>query len=100
MTLYAVYFMSNAKRGIIYIGSTNDLRRRIPEHQSGLVAGFTKTYKLTKCVYFELCPDLETALRLERRYKKYPRHWKINLIERANPEWGDLSEQFNALLPF
>ncbi len=91
--------MSNIKRGTLYTGSTNDLRRRIQEHQSGMIEGFTKTHSLKKCIYFEICPDLETALLLERRYKKYPRHWKINLIEQSNPEWQDLSEQFNNLLP-
>lgn len=89
--------MANKKNGTIYIGSTIDLYRRLLEHQNGLLEGFTKRYGLTKCVYIEICYDLETALKLERRYKFYKRQWKIDLIEKTNPEWMDLSEQLSNL---
>lgn len=94
----AVYFMNNKKNGTIYIGSTNDIRRRIDEHKSLQADSFTKQYNLTRCIYIERCETLEQALILERRYKKYKRDWKINLIERNNPEWADLADSLNTLI--
>lgn len=88
--IIAVYMLSNRKNGTLYIGSTVDLHRRMQEHKLGLLQGFSKRYALTHLVYAEPCPDLETALRLERRYKKYNRSWKIARIEESNPQWQDL----------
>lgn len=89
----AVYIVTNKKNGTLYIGSTNDLYRRATEHKQSLIKGFSKQYGLTKLVYAEPCPDVTTALLAERRYKKYKRQWKINLIEKMNPNWDDLSEK-------
>jgi len=94
----AVYFMTNKKDGTLYVGSTNDLHRRIEEHKSLKADGFTKRYTLIDCVHFEICETVEQALRLERRYKKYNRQWKIDLIEKLNPDWQDLSYRLNELL--
>ncbi len=77
----AVYFMSNKKDGTIYIGSSALLERRIFEHKTKVVKGFTAKYNLDKLVCVEACETLEQALILERRYKKYYRDWKIRLIE-------------------
>jgi putative endonuclease len=92
--IIAVYFLSNQKNGTLYMGSTNDLHRRMLEHREGLYRGFSKRYKLKKLVFCQPCPNVATALRLERRYKKYYREWKINLIEENNPNWDDLCERF------
>jgi putative endonuclease len=89
--IIACYFMSNMKNGTIYIGSTNDLYRRVEEHKRKIYEGFTKKYGLNKLVYAERCEDLEQALILERRYKRYLRAWKIKKIEDINPSWDDLS---------
>ena len=83
--------MSNKKNGTIYVGSTNDLYRRVQEHKEKVVESFTKKYDLTKLVFAERCENLEQALILERRYKKYLRAWKIKKIEEMNPNWDDLS---------
>ena len=89
--IIACYFMSNKKNGTIYVGSTNDLYRRVQEHKEKVVESFTKKYDLTKLVFAERCENLEQALILERRYKKYLRAWKIKKIEEMNPNWDDLS---------
>ncbi|MDB5456228.1 MAG: hypothetical protein JWP92_1813 [Caulobacter sp.] len=86
----AVYMMANQPLGTIYIGASGYLPRRIWEHREGLLPGFTKTYKLTRLVWYEPGDDIEAVPRRERALKRYPRQWKINLIERDNPHWDDL----------
>lgn len=73
---------------------TNDLIRRVYEHKSGLIEGFTKKYLINKLVYFESTDDVMAAINREKRLKKWKRQWKIELIENSNPEWRDLSEDF------
>ena len=68
--------------------------RRIFEHKNKLVEGFTERYNLTKLVYYEVTPDVESAIKREKQLKNWHRHWKINLITQFNPEWKDLSEGF------
>ena len=94
MARYYVYILANKPRGALYIGMTNNLTRRIDEHRQGLVEGFTKKYGVKRLVYFEDTQDVDSALTREKQLKKWNRLWKIRLIERANPDWRDLSEDF------
>jgi len=91
----AVYMMASRKHGTLYIGVTGTLVQRINEHREGLRAGFTKHYGVKRLVWFERHEGVVTAIQREKSLKKYPRQWKINLIERENPNWDDL---FPALL--
>ena len=69
---------------------TDILQRRVYEHKLGLVEGFTKKYKVNKLVYYEVLPDLKSAIRREKQLKNWHRQWKINLIESINKDWKDL----------
>jgi len=84
--------LASKRNGTLYIGVTNDLVRRVYEHKEGLVEGFTKKYKVDRLVYFEETNDVESAITREKRLKKWNRQWKIELIEKENPEWEDLYE--------
>ncbi|MBO9543590.1 GIY-YIG nuclease family protein [Caulobacter sp.] len=86
----AVYIMANQRLGTLYIGASGDLNRRIWEHREGLIPGFTKKYGLKRLVWYEPHDDMGTAFQRERSLKRWPRQWKINLIERENPDWDDL----------
>jgi putative endonuclease len=92
---YWVYLMASKRNGTLYIGVTNDLSRRVYEHREGLIEGFTKTYGVKHLVWFEDFPTAMDAIRREKRLKKYPRAWKINLIRERNPDWLDLAEGLN-----
>ena len=92
---YYLYIMTNQKNGTLYIGATNDLIRRTFEHREGLIRGFTKKYGLTRLVYYEAYEDVRDALEREKRMKEWKRAWKIELIERENPEWRDLWFEIN-----
>jgi putative endonuclease len=89
---YYVYILASKRNGTLYIGVTNDLVRRVHEHKSGLVEGFTKRYGVHSLVYYEQCEDIESAIQREKRLKFWHRKWKIRLIEEANPDWKDLYE--------
>jgi putative endonuclease len=91
----AVYMMANRRNGTLYVGMTNDLPRRVYEHREGLLPGFTRTYGLKKLVWYEPFEDMALAIRREKRLKKYPRAWKINLIAAQNPHWVDLYNLLN-----
>lgn len=84
--------LASKKNGVLYIGVTNDLKRRMHEHQSGLVEGFTKTYNVKKLVWYDQTTEVAEAIAQEKRMKKWNREWKINLINKGNPRWLDLSE--------
>jgi len=86
---YYVYILTNKPRGVVYIGVTNDLERRVLEHRSKSIAGFTKRYNLTRLVYFESSENIESAIEYEKKLKNWHRVWKIDLIEKHNPEWRD-----------
>jgi putative endonuclease len=88
-----VYFMTNRPNGILYIGVTDDLVRRVWEHREGVVDGFTKRYGLKYLVYFEQYDDIRDARQREQNLKHYLRAWKIRLILLNNPSWSDLFEQ-------
>jgi putative endonuclease len=87
---YYVYILASKKNGVLYVGVTNDLARRIYEHKKKLVAGFTSRYNVDKLVYAQEFNDISEAILYEKRLKKWNRQWKINLIEENNPGWDDL----------
>jgi putative endonuclease len=86
----AVYIMASRRLGTLYIGVSGYLNRRIWEHREGLRPGFTKKYGVKTLVWYEPQDDMATAFQRERSLKRWPRQWKINLIERENPLWEDL----------
>lgn len=92
MKRYYVYILTSKENTALYIGVTNDLRRRLNEHKSGLSGGFTKRYHLCKLVYFEEYSEISGAILREKRMKGWTRVKKNALIEERNPEWMDLSE--------
>jgi putative endonuclease len=87
--------MTNRKDGTLYVGVTSDLMKRIAEHKSGIIKGFTQRYNLHRLVYFETFGDIDLALQREKRLKEWRRAWKVELIAKENPNWGDL---YTALL--
>ena len=87
---YWVYLLASRMGGTLYIGVTNNLVRRIYEHRMGFVEGFTKKYGVKKVVYYERFDDIENAIIREKQLKKWNRAWKIQLIEKDNPNWDDL----------
>ncbi len=89
---YFIYILTNKFNTTLYIGVTNNLKRRIYEHQNKLIIGFTKKYNLTKLIYFEEYNDIEQALNREKQLKKWRRSKKDILINRMNPKWNNLSE--------
>ena len=91
---YYVYIMTNRYNTVLYAGVTNDLQRRVFEHQHKLVPGFTSRYGIDKLVYFAETDDVEAAIAEEKRLKGGSRKKKIALIERENPDWKDLSESW------
>ena len=87
---FYVYILSSQKRGTLYVGVTSNLLKRVYEHKSDLVEGFTRKYGVHRLVYYEIVAEAETALRREKQIKKWNRAWKFRLIEEHNPEWADL----------
>ena len=87
--------MANRRNGTLYTGVTSDLARRIFEHREGLNPGFTKTYGLKTLVWYQSFEDIGNAIHREKRIKKWPRRWKLNLIEALNPHWLDLYHRLN-----
>jgi putative endonuclease len=90
MNDYSIYILARKRNGTLYVGCTSDLVKRIYEHKNDLVEGFTKKYGVHSLVYYETDGDYEGALRREKQIKEWKRKWKIELIERDNPEWRDL----------
>ena len=93
MRYYYVYILASRKNGTIYTGVTNSLRRRLWEHKNGLIDGFTKRYNVHMLVYYEKFGGVNKAIHREKCIKKWRRQWKINLIEKMNPDWNDLYEK-------
>lgn len=86
-----VYILASKKRGTLYTGVTNNLERRMYEHKHHLLDGFTSKYDVTRLVWFERGEDIAAAISLEKKIKNRNRQWKIDLIEKRNPGWLDLS---------
>ena len=93
MKQYYIYIMANRSKRL-YIGVTNNLERRLYEHKHYLVAGFTSKYHMTRLVYFEETSDVYAAIAREKNLKGWLRAKKVALIESINPEWRDLSEEW------
>ena len=89
---YYIYIMSSLSR-TLYTGVTNDLERRVNEHKSGAVPGFTKRYRIDRLVYFQETSDVAAAIAAEKQIKGLIRPKKIALIEEENPTWRDLSAE-------
>ena len=85
-----LYIMTNKPNGILYVGVTSDLPRRIYEHREGLVDGFTKRYGLKRLIYYEQFDNIRDAIQREKTVKHWSRAWKVNVILSKNPEWTDL----------
>ena len=92
MNTYYIYILTNQFNSVLYIGITNNLERRIHEHQSGLIDGFTKKYRVHKLVYYESCHDVRDAIAREKQLKHWSRSKKDELIRQMNPDWTDLSK--------
>jgi putative endonuclease len=90
---YYVYILSSYSK-VLYTGETDDLVRRLNEHKQKLIPGFTAKYQVNRLVYFECCPDIHQAILREKQIKGWSRRKKVELIEKDNPEWKDLSEEW------
>jgi putative endonuclease len=90
---FYVYILSNTRRGVLYVGVTNDLSRRMFEHKSPLVPGFTKKYGVILLIYFEEYSSILEARAREASLKRWRRAWKIQLVESLNPDWRDLTAE-------
>jgi putative endonuclease len=87
-----VYMLASKRNGTLYVGVTSDLSRRWFEHSHGLMPGFTSRYGVRRLVFIEEHDLIAEAIHREKRIKKYPRRWKLNLIETINPDWNDLAD--------
>jgi len=85
-----VYIMASKRNGTLYIGVTNNLVERVTQHKEGRGSVFVKKYKVSMLVWFEEYPLVQDAIQRERSLKRWPRKWKLDLIERHNPDWRDL----------
>ena len=88
---YFVYILANRARGVLYVGMTNDLGRRLAEHKAKIVPGFTKTYGVVMLVFYEEYASVLEARAREHVLKRWRRAWKIALVETLNPDWRDLA---------
>jgi putative endonuclease len=95
-----VFIRASRRNGTLYVGVTNDLARRAWEHKQGTARGFTRKYGVTSLVWYERHDDIVEAIAREKRLKKLNRAWKLELIESVNPDWRDLYDDLNNMLPF
>ena len=91
MSFYT-YILASRRNGTLYTGSTDNLPRRIYEHQEKVRSGFAAKYDVTLLVWFEQFGDIELAIRREKQMKEWKRLWKLRVIEEMNPDWNDLFE--------
>ena len=90
-----VYILASKRNGTLYVGVTTNLLSRIQQHKAGVVEGYTANYHVKTLVYVEEYPDINAAREREHTLKRWRRKWKIELIETNNPQWKNLSEEFN-----
>ncbi len=88
-----VYILASRRNGTLYVGVTSDLARRVSQHRSGVVEGFTRDYGVRTLVFAEFHETMEHAIAREKRIKKWRRAWKLELIEQHNPQWRDLYDE-------
>ncbi len=93
---YYVYLLASDRNGTLYLGVTNDIVRRVCQHKSKVVPGFTKRYAVDKLVWFEIYDDPTSAITREKGLKKWRRESKIRLVEEQNPQWIDLYPQISS----
>ena len=93
---FFVYIVASKRNGTLYIGMTDDLPKRAWQHKNSVIKGFTRDYGVKALVWYETHNSRESALLRERRMKKWNRAWKLELIEKQNPDWLDLSESLSA----
>jgi len=85
----AVYLLANKKRGTLYIAVTSDLVGRVWEHKTNVIEGFTKRYEIHRLVWYERHETMESAINREKALKRWKRAWKLELVEKQNPDWYD-----------
>jgi putative endonuclease len=90
--MYYVYILASRRHGTLYIGVTSSLQKRLAEHRSGEGSSFVKTYCVYRLVHVESYGRAEEAITREKQLKRWKRDWKIELIERENLDWRDLSD--------
>jgi putative endonuclease len=88
---YAVYILASQRNGTLYIGMTGNLLQRVEQHRAANVPGFTRTYGITRLVWFERHADVREAIAREKQLKGWNRAWKLRLIEAGNPDWLELA---------
>ncbi len=89
----AVYILCSKRNGALYIGVTSNLCNRIAEHKYGMIAGFTQKYGVKTLVWFQNLDNMDEAIKREKQMKEWKRAWKIELIEKSNPDWHDLYQE-------
>ncbi|MEO9870249.1 GIY-YIG nuclease family protein [Ekhidna sp.] len=93
---YYVYILTNYSKTVLYTGMTNDIERRIFEHKQKLdPKSFTRKYQVDQLMWFETHNDVNEAIKREKLIKKWKRQWKVELIEKENPKWEDLSKNWS-----
>ncbi|MBI2234986.1 MAG: GIY-YIG nuclease family protein [Micavibrio aeruginosavorus] len=90
---FYVYILSSRRNGTLYVGVTSDLIKRVWQHKDGEIEGFTKKYNVKTLVYYEVHGNAESAITREKQIKEWKRKWKLQLIEKDNPDWSDLYDQ-------
>ena len=90
---FYIYFLSNHCNGVLYVGVTNNITRRIAEHKAKIDKGFTYQYNCDKLVYYETYNSIIEAITREKQLKNWKRDWKNKLVNDFNPKWKDLSEE-------
>jgi putative endonuclease len=90
---FYTYILASQRNGTLYIGVTSDLVKRVWEHKNKVVEGFTEKYAVDKLVWYEVHASAEAAIKREKRLKFWQRQWKLELIEKQNPDWKDLYEE-------
>ncbi|MCK4337024.1 MAG: GIY-YIG nuclease family protein [Candidatus Aminicenantes bacterium] len=92
MKQFCVYILCSKRNGTLYIGVTSNIVKRVYEHKHDLIEGFTKKYNVHRLVWYEMHESAESAIIREKQIKKWDRKWKLELIEKENPQWIDLYE--------
>ena len=92
MKKFYVYILCSKRNGTLYTGVTSDLIKRIHEHKNNLIEGFTQKYNVHNLVWYETHKSATSAITREKQIKKWKRAWKLELIEKQNPQWNDLYE--------
>ncbi len=93
--IYCVYLLASQRNGTLYVGVTSDLVGRVWQHKAGIFEGFSKKYGVKRLVWFEAFDDVTAAIQREKTIKKWPRKWKLNMIEKENPGWRDLYDDLS-----